>query len=93
MWKLDLTLILGYLHSVRILDQVEEFPSNATLSNSFFAILFKLSATCFGRTTIFRWKYLHRKFELNSRKLLKYSCVRRKPLNITWTLLFSCTYN
>jgi hypothetical protein len=33
---------------------VQGFPSNATLFQQLFTILFKLSATCFGRTTIFR---------------------------------------
>jgi hypothetical protein len=37
------------------LNQVQEFPSNAVL---LFTISFKLSATCFGRTTILRRKYM-----------------------------------
>jgi hypothetical protein len=41
-----------------VLDQVQGFPSNATLCQWLFTIRFELSATCFGRTTIFKWKYI-----------------------------------
>jgi hypothetical protein len=44
---------------LRVLDQVQGFPSNATLFQEFFLLFYsKLSATCFGGTTIFRRKYL-----------------------------------
>jgi hypothetical protein len=35
---------------------VQKFPSNVTPFQYFFIILFKLSATCFGRRTIFKQK-------------------------------------
>jgi hypothetical protein len=41
---------------LRVLDQVQGFPSNETLFQQLFTILFKLTATCFGRTIIFRQK-------------------------------------
>jgi hypothetical protein len=51
-------LNLGVSILLRVLDQAEGFPSNTTLFQQSFTILFKLSATCFGRTTIFRRKYM-----------------------------------
>jgi hypothetical protein len=44
---------------LRVSDQVQGFPSNATLFQKLFTILFKLTATRFGRTTIFKRKYIH----------------------------------
>jgi hypothetical protein len=41
--------------------EVQAFPSNATLLQKLFTISFKLSATCFGHTTIFMCKYIHHK--------------------------------
>jgi hypothetical protein len=52
-------LNLGVCILLRVLDQVQGFPSNATLFQYFFTILFKITATCFGRTTIFMRKYIH----------------------------------
>jgi hypothetical protein len=48
---------------LRVVDQVQGFPSNATLSQQLFIILFKLSTTCFGLTTIFRRKCIHVNFQ------------------------------
>jgi hypothetical protein len=36
--------------------QLQGLPSNATLFQYLFTVLFKISATCFGRATIFRRK-------------------------------------
>jgi hypothetical protein len=44
---------------LRALDQVQEFPSNATLFQQLLTILFKLSATFFSRKTIFKRKYVN----------------------------------
>jgi hypothetical protein len=52
---------LGVCILLRVFDQVQGFPSNATLFQYLFTILFKLSAICFGCTTIFMRKYIHRK--------------------------------
>jgi hypothetical protein len=52
-------LNFGVCILLRVLDQVQRFPSNAILFQYLFTILFKLSATCFGRTTMFSWKYIH----------------------------------
>jgi hypothetical protein len=40
-------------------EQVQGFPSNAALFQKLFTILFKLIATCFSRTTIFKQKYIY----------------------------------
>jgi hypothetical protein len=45
-----------------------------------FTILFKWSATCFGRTTIFRWKYIHRQL-----KGCKHPSLR-SPVMSTWSI-------
>jgi hypothetical protein len=47
--------------------QVQGFPSNATLFQLLFTILYKLSATCFSRTTIFKRERIHRKLTRPSR--------------------------
>jgi hypothetical protein len=47
-----------YDHLQPEINQVQGFPFNATLFQYSFTILFKLSATCFGRITIFRRKYM-----------------------------------
>jgi hypothetical protein len=52
-------LILGVCILLRALDQAQGSPSNTTMFQYLFTVLFKISAKCFGRTTIFRWKYVN----------------------------------
>jgi hypothetical protein len=54
----SLILKLSVCILLRVLDQVEQFPSNETLFQKLFTIL---SATCFGRTTIFKWMVVRTK--------------------------------
>jgi hypothetical protein len=48
-------LKVGCLHPVACTRSGSGFPSNATL----FWIFYSVTATCFGRMTIFKWKYIH----------------------------------
>jgi hypothetical protein len=48
-------LKVGCLHPVACTRLGSGFPSNATLVSIFYSI----TATCFGRMTIFRWKYIY----------------------------------
>jgi hypothetical protein len=87
-------LNLGVCILLLVLDQVQGFPSNATLFQYLFTIFIKLSATCFGRTTShvnFRCIYFRLKIVVrpkyvadNLNKIVNYynNCVRRKPLNL-----------
>jgi hypothetical protein len=60
-WQ-ELVLNFGVCILLCVLDQVQGFPSNATIFQQLFTILFKLSAACFGRRTIFRRKYTNRMY-------------------------------
>jgi hypothetical protein len=53
------TVILNLVVCIllRVLNQVQEFPSNATVSIVVYYFI-QLAATCFGRTIIFKWKYI-----------------------------------
>jgi hypothetical protein len=42
--------------------EFQGFPSNASPLQLFFTILFQFFAPCFGRTTIFMWKYIPHKW-------------------------------
>jgi hypothetical protein len=44
-----------------IIYESERFPSTQLYFNRFFTNLFNIAATCFGRTTIFKRKYIQRK--------------------------------
>jgi hypothetical protein len=94
-------LNLGVCILLRVLDQVQRFPSNTTLFQLLFTILFKLSATCFGCTTIFKWKCIH----LELKRLLKLGCLhpvacsrsgsggfRLTPLYVNFCLRFFSNY-
>jgi hypothetical protein len=50
------SLKVDCLHSVACTRSGSGFPSNATLFWIFYSII---TATCFGRMTIFKWKYGH----------------------------------
>jgi hypothetical protein len=53
------SLILGACILLHVWNQGEGFPPTQLYFNSFFTILFNLGATCFGRMTIFKQKYIH----------------------------------
>jgi hypothetical protein len=62
---------LGCLHPAACIRSLDHFHLTQLYFNSFFTILFKLFASCFGRTIIFKWKYIHiaTSYELDSQEV------------------------
>jgi hypothetical protein len=82
LYKEKVILNLGVCILLRVSDQVQGFPSNATTFQWLFTILFKLSATCFGHMTIVKSLNSFPAFFGTQRFIT--ACTRALHLSLSW---------